>query len=128
MSFTYGMVIFVTVACAGYGGILWLGRRRNWGVNRTATIESILLLTCSMATAVAWNAENSVPNTVTSTLLAPLVIGVFAYFQTAFIYARLEKFSSHGGGDETHHKPGKSQYDRERRKRSKRSKKSKSIL
>lgn len=124
MSFTYEITIFVAVACIIYGGILFIGRRYNWGVNRTAMVEALLFLVCSGATAVAWNAENEVPNTVISTVLAPLVIALFAYFQTAFFYARLEKYSKDHGGDDVRHKAGKSQYDRERRKRSKRAKRS----
>lgn len=122
MSFTYGITIFVAVACIIYAAILFIGRRHSWGVNRTAIIEALLFLVCSAATAIAWNAENEVSNTITSTVLAPLVIALFAYFQTAFFYARLEKYSKNHGSDEVRHKAGKSQYDRERRKRRKRSK------
>lgn len=124
MTFTYLLIAFVVLVCLCYGAILFYGRRRNWGVNRTAIIEAVLFLVCSAATAVAWNAENQVPNTLISTVVAPLVIALFAYFQTAFFYARLEKFSKDRGWDEQRHKPGKSQYDRERRKRTKRSKRS----
>ena len=91
-------------------------------MNRTAIVESLLFLVCSMGTAVAWNAENNVPNSLVSTVAAPLLIAVFAYFQTAFFYARLEKMSKDPVGDEVRHRAGKSQYDRERRKRSKRTK------
>ncbi len=118
MNFMTGFIIFLVIACILYGALLSLARRRDWATNRICAYEGVLFLVCGLISALAYNYEMDIPNTLISTVLAPIVIGVFAYFQTAFFYVRLQQYGKRKPGEEIKHKAGKPQYDRERRRRS----------